>query len=65
MEVEGMGGMEGESGRHAWGRGTDCAGPQGDHMEEAGSEGQSGKEMRNHMAVVGAGSCCVGGFLTA
>lgn len=60
-----MGGMEGEPGRQARGRGIDCAGPQGDHREEAGSEGRSGRETRSHMAVVGAGSCCAGGFLTA
>lgn len=39
MEVEGMGGTEGEYGRHAWGRGIDGAGPQGAHVEEAGVRG--------------------------
>lgn len=35
MEVEGMGGKEEDSGRHAWGRGG-WAVPQGTPIEEAG-----------------------------
>lgn len=65
MEVEGMeggveGDLEGMHGEEGVGQGLWEL-----TWERPGSEGGSGAERRNHMAAAGAGSCRVGGFLTA